>query len=101
MNHCAYELALEITADDIARGKRKTREKCPIALAFKRYFPDHLPLVYFFRTDVISGKNIYTKNPEFYVKLKNCPDTEEFIQALDSHEPVEPCTVHFLLSVTS
>jgi hypothetical protein len=81
-------IKLEVTQQDIDRGKRGECDKCAVALALSRQLPQYEPSV-----GNLSGITLYDK--ESRLPIYECDNTkkiQEFISKFDAGEPVKPDT---------
>lgn len=74
---------IDVTAEDIARGKRCHAGQCPIALAAKRTFPD-------FDEIEVDGMGIDVGGPGLLLSELLPDEAVDFADKFDNGEPVEP-----------
>jgi hypothetical protein len=75
-------VCLDVTAEDIWRGKPEDSESCPVALSLKRAVP--------MATNVDVGYDVCF-HFDGRVYLAHDEDVEEFAASVDNGRPVEPC----------
>ncbi len=77
---------LEITDDNIACGRFKDPQRCPIALAFREACPAATGIV-------VTGDGIHCDVDDEGLLGPLPPEALEFIDAFDSGDDVEPITI--------
>lgn len=88
-----YELALDITQDNIDNGKRGNPCSCPIARRLADYFHTKNGQVHVYP----DFARIWEKD----LRLRCALDANDFIVKFDAQESVSPTTLHFYFEATS
>lgn len=81
-------MQLEITQEDIDKGKQGDCGLCPIALAIRRKLPKSNPLVLSNRVFITDE---HSKNKQYYFRMSS--NAQEFICEFDNGFPVKPIEI--------
>lgn len=100
MNLVPVTRTVNVTAEDIAKGKRNDCESCAVALAAQRTFPELYDVVAYYED--IRAFNPPADRPQYAInrtQFLNPPEVYDFIKAIDAKEHVQPFSFELTLSV--